>query len=175
MAGRELDAAAREALLAGIRCVILDIDGVLTDGRVILGAEGLELLAFHVRDGFGIKRMLRAGLHVAVISGRSSVAARTRLEALGVTDIHQGQDDKLPAFEQILAEQSLAPATVLYVGDDTLDWPVMSRVGLAVTVADAHPALKAEVHWITRAAGGQGAEREVADALLAARGVDAFG
>lgn len=175
MAGRALDAVARETRLAGIRCVILDIDGVLTDGRVILGPEGLELLAFHVRDGFGIKRMLRAGLHVAVISGRSSPAARARLEALGVTDIHQGRDDKLPAFEQILAAQALAPATVLYVGDDTLDWPVMSRVGLAVTVADAHPALKAEVHWTTRAAGGQGAVREVADALLAARGVDAFG
>lgn len=161
--------------LKSVRAVILDIDGVLTDGRVLLGGGGVELLAFHVRDGYGVKRMLRAGIHVAVISGRSSAAARERLEALGVTDIHQGQDDKIPAFASILAAQNLEPGEILYIGDDTLDWPVMARVGVSVTVADAHAAVRARVDWVTAQPGGAGAVREVADALLAARGVDAFG
>lgn len=171
MASDPIDA----ARLVAVKAVILDIDGVLTDGRVLLGGGGTEMLAFHVRDGYGIKRMLRAGLHVAVISGRRSVAARERLEALGVTDIHQGQDDKLPAFETILRTRSLQPEQVLYIGDDTLDWPVMCRVGVSVTVADGHEALRSRVDWVTRQPGGAGAVREVADGLLAALGVDAFG
>jgi len=157
------------AKLAAVRAVILDIDGVLTDGRMWLSESGEEFLAFHVRDGYGLKQLLAAGIAVGVISGRNSKAARTRLEALGVRYVYQGRDDKIPAFETFLDAAGVKADETLYVGDDTLDLPVMRRVGVAVTVADAHPKVQAFCAWVTSLPGGRGAVREVADGLVAAR------
>ena len=164
--------AALRMRLKRIRAVVLDIDGVLTDGRMWLADSGEEFLAFHVRDGYGLKLMLRSGIEVGVISGRNSKAARFRLEALGVRFVYQGQDDKLPALAEFLELSGRSAAETLYVGDDTLDLPAMRAVGVAATVADAHPEVLAFCPWVTSLPGGQGAVREIADGLATARDAD---
>jgi 3-deoxy-D-manno-octulosonate 8-phosphate phosphatase (KDO 8-P phosphatase) len=161
------DAAARAAR---IRLVIFDIDGVFTDGRLYLDGAGDEVLkVFHVRDGYGIKQLLAAGVEVAIISGRNSRAVERRMTALGVRHVHQGIDDKLPVLRGLLAELGIASEETAYVGDDEPDLPAMQAVGLAVAVADAHARVAAASHWSTRARGGEGAVREVCEYLIAAR------
>jgi 3-deoxy-D-manno-octulosonate 8-phosphate phosphatase (KDO 8-P phosphatase) len=152
-----------------IRLLVLDVDGVLTDGRLYLSASGEEFKVFHVRDGSGIVALRRAGVEVAIISGRDCAAVVHRAGELGIRHVRQGVADKGEALDALLAELGLAAAEAACVGDDTPDAPMLQRAGLAIGVADAHPALLAAAHWVTKSAGGCGAVREVCDLLLSAR------
>ncbi|TXH04458.1 MAG: 3-deoxy-D-manno-octulosonate 8-phosphate phosphatase [Nevskiaceae bacterium] len=155
-----------------IRCVFLDIDGVMTDCKLYLAADGSELKAVNVKDGLGMKLLMQAGVEVAVISGRPSAAMQKRLESLGLRHIYLATEDKLPAYEAVQKKLGIGDAECAHVGDDTPDLPLFARVGLAVAVADAHPKALAKAHWQTRNVGGNGAIREVADLILAAQGRD---
>lgn len=155
-----------------IRCVFLDIDGVMTDCKLYLAADGSELKAVNVKDGLGMKLLMQAGIEVAVISGRPSAAMQKRLESLGLRHIYLATEDKLPAYEAVQKKLGISDAECAHVGDDTPDLPLFARVGLAVAVADAHPKALAKAHWKTRNIGGNGAIREVADLILAAQGKD---
>lgn len=152
-----------------IRLLVLDVDGVLTDGRLYLSPTGEELKVFHVRDGSGLVAVQRAGITVAILSGRDSAAVSRRAAELGIRHVRQGVVDKGAELDRLLAELAVEPVETACVGDDTPDLPLLRRVGLAVGVADAHPALLEAAHWITRAPGGRGAVREVCDLLLSAR------
>lgn len=154
---------------ADIRLLVLDVDGVLTDGRLYFSAQGEELKTFHVRDGAGIVQLLRAGLQVAVISGRDSRAVERRMAELGIAWVRQGVHDKLSALRELLDILGLGPQAVACVGDDTPDVPLLEAARLAIAVADAHPAARERAHYVTRLRGGQGAVREVCDLLLGAR------
>jgi 3-deoxy-D-manno-octulosonate 8-phosphate phosphatase (KDO 8-P phosphatase) len=157
------------ALTRRVQLLVLDVDGVLTDGRLWFGPEGELLKAFHVRDGLGIKRLRAAGVDVAVISGRSSPAVAVRMRELGVTDVVQGADDKGAALAALLARRGLAGAACACLVDDTPDLPLMRAVGLPAAVADAEPEVIAAARHVTRRPGGAGAVREFCDWLLAAR------
>ena len=150
-----------------IRCVVFDIDGVITDCKLYLGPDGLELKAVNVRDGLGIKLLLKAGIEVAIISGRPSPAMQARFEYLGVKHVWLDVDEKIPAFETLLAQLALSDAQVAVMGDDVPDLPLMRRAGLALTVADAHPQALAAAHWTSHLNGGNGAVREACDFILA--------
>lgn len=154
---------------ARVRLVVFDVDGVFTDGRLYYGAEGEQLKVFHVHDGQGIKRLLAAGVSVAVISGRDSAAVDRRMRDLGIQLVFQGHEDKLPVFERLLRQLGLSADQTACVGDDLPDLPLLERVGLAVAVPNAVPAVLAKAHVLTRAAGGLGAVREVCDLILDAR------
>jgi 3-deoxy-D-manno-octulosonate 8-phosphate phosphatase (KDO 8-P phosphatase) len=154
----------------GIRLLVLDVDGVLTDGRLFLSASGEELKVFHVRDGSGLVAIQRAGITVAIISGRDSPAVTRRATELGIRHVHQGVADKGALLDRLLDELGIAAEETACVGDDTPDAPMLRRAGLAIGVADAHPALLAAAHWVTKSNGGQGAVREVCDLLLSAHG-----
>jgi 3-deoxy-D-manno-octulosonate 8-phosphate phosphatase (KDO 8-P phosphatase) len=149
-----------------IRLLVLDVDGVLTDGRLIFSARGEEQKIFHVRDGAGIVQVLKAGLQVAVISGRQSKAVDKRMSELGIAWVRQGISDKLTALRELLDILALGPQAVATVGDDTPDLPIFGVARLAIAVADAHPSVKSQAHFITQANGGQGAVREVCDLIL---------
>lgn len=154
---------------ARTRLLVLDVDGVLTDGRLYYDNHGNETKAFHVRDGFGIKSVMRHGCKVAIISGRRSVAVETRLRELGIEHAVLGNEDKLPALQSLAAQLGIDDLkTVACVGDDSPDLPILAAVGFAAAPADAHPEVAASVHWQTRAEGGHGAVREVCDLLLQA-------
>lgn len=152
-----------------IKLLICDIDGVFSDGRIYMGNQGEELKAFHTRDGFGIKAVLNAGIEVAVITGRQSQIVQNRMSALGVPHIHQGQDNKDIAYQQLLKALSLTPQQVAYIGDDVIDLSVMNQVGLAIAVNDAHPLVIQQAHYQTKIKGGYGAVRECCDLLLLAQ------
>lgn len=154
---------------ARIQLVVLDIDGVLTDGKLYLAPDGTELKTSSVRDGLGIRLLLDAGIQVAVISGRPSPAYQTRLRSLGVEHIVLSTRVKLPAYEQLLARLGLRDEEVACMGDDSPDVPLLERVGLALTVADAHPSALAAAHWVSQHPGGHGAVREACDLILDAR------
>jgi 3-deoxy-D-manno-octulosonate 8-phosphate phosphatase (KDO 8-P phosphatase) len=155
--------------LAKIRLLILDIDGVLTDGRLYFGAKGEALKVFHVRDGHGIKLLLSAGVHVAAFSGRRSAAAAKRLRELRVPTVVQGCSDKLLALHTLTKRLKVDPLNCACIVDDTPDLPLMAAVGLAAAVADAHPVVLSAAHWVARSRGGLGAVRELCDAILRAR------
>ena len=154
---------------ANIELLILDIDGVLTDGRLYFGNRGEALKVFHVRDGHGIKLLMAAGVHVAAFSGRRSAAAAARLRELGVPTVVQGCSDKLAALRKLTERLRLDPLNCACIVDDTPDLALMSAVGLSAAVADAHPIVLAAAHWVARASGGSGAVRELCDVLLRAR------
>jgi 3-deoxy-D-manno-octulosonate 8-phosphate phosphatase (KDO 8-P phosphatase) len=151
-----------------IRLLVLDVDGVLTDGRLHFGPDGEVLKVFHVQDGHGIKQLARAGVTVALLSGRSSPMVAARARELGVEHVLQGVEDKLPVFERLCATLKLSASAAACVGDDTPDVPLMRRVGLAFAVRDAHPDALRAAHIVTERPGGAGAVREVCDHLLAA-------
>ena len=155
---------------ARIRLVVFDVDGVLTDGSLFLGDGGEEYKAFHSRDGHGMKMLQEAGVELAVITGRTSRVVEHRMASLGIEHVFQGQRDKLPAFETLLARLGLQAAECAYVGDDVVDLPVMRRVGLAIAVQDAHPLVVRHAHWQTPSPGGRGAARDVCELILEARG-----
>ena len=154
---------------AAIRLLVLDVDGVLTDGRLYFTAEGETLKGFHVRDGAGIVQLRKAGIQVAIISGRNSPAVSTRMKELGVAHIQQGIHDKQAALLNLLKELQITPECVACVGDDTPDIPMFDIAHLAIAVADAHPSVRAAAHYVTQISGGQGAVREVCDLILQAQ------
>lgn len=148
-----------------IRLLVLDVDGVLTDGRLYYGPRGEELKAFHTRDGHGIKALLAAGIEVAVISGRRSTAVARRCRELGIRHVVQGAGDKLSAFARLTRTLEVEPHECACIGDDIPDLPLMRAVGRSYAVADAHPAARREAHHTTSLPGGGGAVREVCDRL----------
>ncbi len=155
---------------ARVKLACFDVDGVLTDARVWLAADGEELVkGFHVRDGLGLKLLDDHGLTVALISGRTSSAVAARARELGIRHVHQGERDKLARVDSVCEQLNLTLDQVAYVGDDLPDLAPMAAVGLAIAVADAHPWVRERAHWRTQANGGNGAVREVADLLLAAQ------
>lgn len=154
---------------ARVRLLVLDVDGVLTDGRLYYGARGEALKAFHVRDGLGLKLLAAADIEVAVISGRRSSMTGRRCRELGVRYLQQGVKDKLAAFHRLRARLGVQSIECACVGDDLPDVPLMREVGLSFAVADAHPEARSAARVITRLAGGSGAVREVCDYLLEAR------
>lgn len=158
------------ALARRLRLVVLDVDGVLTDGGLWFGPRGEALKRFHVRDGHGVKLAQRAGLTVAVISGRRSAAVATRCRELGIRHVHQGVADKWAVLEKLLARLGVSARETLCMGDDTPDVPLFLRAGFAVAVNDAHPLAAAAADRLTTLRGGQGAVREMIDWLLQARG-----
>ena len=153
-----------------IRLVIFDVDGVLTDGSLYLGDDGQEYKAFNSRDGHGMKMLQNSGVAIGIITGRTSQVVSHRMGSLGIEHVYQGQQDKLPAFEELLQKLALAPEQVAYVGDDVVDLPILIRVGLAIAVQDAHPLVKQHSHWITPSAGGRAAAREVCELIMQAQG-----
>ena len=158
------------ARAARVKLAVFDVDGVLTDGKLWYAADGTELKAFNVQDGFGLKRLMANGIEVAIITGRISHIVTERTAELGIAHVYQDQDDKLACFGQIIAALKLLPEQCAYTGDDVPDLPVMRTVGLSIAVANAHPSILDHAHWQTRLAGGNGAAREVCDLLLSAQG-----
>jgi len=154
---------------ARLRLLVLDVDGVLTDGTLWFGPEGEVMKPFHVRDGLGIKQLLAAGIEVAIISGRRHPAVDARMRDLGVTRVMQGVEDKRAALATLLADTGIAAAEAACLVDDVPDLPLLESVGLPAAVADAHPAALAAARHVTRLPGGRGAVREFCDFLLAAR------
>lgn len=152
-----------------IRMLVLDVDGVLSDGRIYMGNQGEELKTFHTRDGFGMKALLNAGIDIAIITGRESAIVTNRMKALGVNLVFQGAGEKQPVFEHLLKQQQLTPQQTAYMGDDVVDLPVMRMVGLSIAVADAHPLVQREADLTTRTQGGYGAVREICDLILQAQ------
>ena len=153
-----------------VRLLILDIDGVLTDGSLYFDAKGETLKVFNVQDGHGIKMAQRGGIEVALVSGRRSDAAFHRARELSINRFYEGVRDKVAILEELLAALNLTAPEVAAVGDDLVDLPLFHRVGLGVAVADAVPEAKAAAHWVTARPGGKGAVREVCDLILKARG-----
>lgn len=152
-----------------VRLLVLDVDGVMTDGRIQLDADGREFKVFHVQDGYGIRRVLEAGIEVAIISGRKSVAVEKRAAELGIKHVHLGIQNKISVFENLLSTLKLATEAAACVGDDTPDRECMKAAGLGIAVANAHPDLDEVADWHTHLDGGNGAVREVCDLLLSAR------
>lgn len=153
-----------------IKVLILDVDGVLTDGRLFFDEQGKEYKAFNTRDGLGIRLLQKAGIQVAVISGRSSIPVALRMKNLDIELVYLGQSDKRFAFKEIIEEVGCTPLQAAYVGDDLIDLPVLVRAGLAVAVQDANTHILPYVDWQTQHLGGQGAVREVCDFILQAQG-----
>ena len=158
------------ARAARVRLALFDVDGVLTDGRLIYSDDGRELKAFHVHDGLGLKRLIANGIEVGIITSRLSHMVTERTAELGIAHVYQDQEDKLACYEQLIHALKLEPDQTSYCGDDLPDLRVMQRVGLSIAVANAHPTVGARAHWRTRQRGGEGAVREVCDLLLAAQG-----
>ena len=154
---------------ARVRLILFDVDGVLTDGKLLVHADGSESKTFDIKDGTGIVWAQRLGLTVGLLSARSSVATAQRAAQLGITLIHQGVQSKLETYNQIADSLMLDDADVAYMGDDILDLPVLARVGLATAPADASPDVRSRVHWVSEAKGGDGAARELIELILRAQ------
>ena len=155
---------------ARIRLLALDVDGVLTDGRLYFDTSGNELKAFCVRDGLGMRALQGCGIELAIITGRESPIVAQRATQLQIDHVYQGQHDKLAAYMDLLEKTGVEEQQVCYAGDDWIDLPVLQRVGLAVSVPDADREVKNRVHWVTDSAGGAGAVREICDLILTAQG-----
>lgn len=155
--------------LAAVRLAAFDVDGVLTDGRFYLSDEGIESKAFCTLDGYGIRRLLEAGVAVAIISGRQSAAVKKRMAELQVEHVFLGCSDKVAVFDALIEQLGVRAAECIYTGDDVPDLPLLRRAGIAVAVANAHPDIVAECDIVTKWRGGFGAVREVCDRLLGAR------
>jgi 3-deoxy-D-manno-octulosonate 8-phosphate phosphatase (KDO 8-P phosphatase) len=153
-----------------IRMLLLDCDGVLTDGRIIMLPAGDETKVFDVKDGHALVMLHRAGIKSGIISGRQSSIVRARAKELGIAHVHEMAWVKTEAYEKILAEENLTNEEVCYIGDDVVDIPLLRRAGLAVAVADAVAEVKPFAHLVTMRAGGRGAVREVIELILAAQG-----
>jgi 3-deoxy-D-manno-octulosonate 8-phosphate phosphatase (KDO 8-P phosphatase) len=149
-----------------IKLFVCDIDGVFSDGRIYLGDAGEELKAFHTKDGYGIKALSASGVDVAVITGRQSNIVQTRMTALNVKHIVQGEENKLPALKAMIKSKNLSPEQVAYIGDDMPDYQCMDYVGLSIAVNDAHPSILALADYTTTIRGGFGAVREICDIIM---------
>ena len=163
---------ASEKLLArakAVKLLLFDVDGVLTDGSLFLDNHGEEYKAFNSRDGHGLKMLQRNGVEVGIITGRESQIVAHRTKELGIRHVRQGCADKLPVYEQMIAELKLKPEQVGFVGDDVVDLPILLRVGLAVCPQDGHFLVKRHAHWVTPNRGGRGAGRDVCELLMLAQ------
>jgi len=155
---------------AGIKLVAFDVDGVLTDGGLYIGDNGVEYKAFYSRDGHGMRMLLDSGVKIGVITGRRSQLVADRMVSLGVEHVYQGCREKGPGFESLLKDTGFSGDEVAFVGDDVMDLPAMTRAGLAIAVADAHPLVIEHAHWKTLSPGGRGAVREVCELVMRAKG-----
>ena len=153
-----------------VRLILLDVDGVLTDGTVIMHGDGSESKGFHIRDGAAIVWAMQSGVPVGLISARTSAATAQRAAQLGIRIVSQGIASKSTEFRRILAEQDLDERAVAYMGDDLLDLPLLARAGLAAAPADAVREVRAKAHWTSTAGGGRGAVRELIEMILRAQG-----
>jgi len=153
-----------------IKLLLLDVDGVLTDGRIILDNQGNELKAFNVRDGHGIKLAQRAGIIIGIITGRKAEVVNVRARELGIDEVHQGALEKIGVYEGVLKKYGLQDDQAAFIGDDVVDLGILKRVGLAATVADCDPSVKPYADMVTQAKGGRGAVREVINFLLTCQG-----
>ncbi|HGJ5876837.1 MAG TPA: 3-deoxy-manno-octulosonate-8-phosphatase KdsC [Arsenophonus sp.] len=152
-----------------IKLLICDVDGVMTNGLIYMGNNGEELKAFDVKDGYGIRCLLTSTIEVAIITGRKANLLEDRAKTLGINYLYQGQSEKKLAYNDLITRLKLQPQQIAYIGDDIIDWPVMSLIGLSVAVADAHPILLSKAHYVTYRAGGKGAVREICDLILLAQ------
>jgi 3-deoxy-D-manno-octulosonate 8-phosphate phosphatase (KDO 8-P phosphatase) len=159
------------AIAKQIKMLMLDVDGVLTDGSIILDNEGNEYKSFHVRDGHGIKMLIRAGMHVAIITGRHSKVVERRAHELGITEVFQKCYDKRIIYRKLVEQYELKENEVAYIGDDIVDAPIMAMAGLPIAVADATEEVKKYALVVTKSRGGRGAVREVTDFILKAKGL----
>ena len=157
--------------LKHIQLLLLDVDGVLTDGSIIYNDDGSETKIFNARDGFGLKLVMSAGIKVGIVTGRSSQALRHRCDNLGIDLLFDGVGDKAQMLEEIVAQTGIDTEQTAFVGDDLPDLPIMKHAGLSIAVADAHEIVRQKADWTTLAPGGHGAVREVCEALLMAKGV----
>ncbi len=153
-----------------IKLLLLDVDGVLTDGTIILDNQGNELKAFHVRDGHGIKLAQRSGIAIGIITGRKSEVVNIRARELGIQEVYQGAHEKILAYESVIAKYGVKDSEVAYMGDDIVDVEIFKRVGMAIGVADADPAIRPYVDMITKTEGGRGAVREFINFVLKSQG-----
>lgn len=153
-----------------IRLLILDVDGVLTDGRIIMNDAGQESKHFDVKDGHGLKLIMRHGLEVMLLTGRSSAVVDCRARDLGIREVFQGVLNKSEFFQQFLEQRAIDPEEVAYVGDDVVDIPILKRVGFSVAVKDAVSEVKEIADYVTEKPGGRGAVREICDLLLKVQG-----
>jgi 3-deoxy-D-manno-octulosonate 8-phosphate phosphatase (KDO 8-P phosphatase) len=158
------------ARAARITLLLFDVDGVLTDGKILLHGDGTESKIFDIKDGTGIVWARRAGLTVGLLSARTSAATEQRASQLGITLVRQGVASKLDAYSDIIAGMNLKSEQVAYMGDDVLDLPVLLRAGLSAAPADAVEDVRSRVHWVSRANGGDGAARELVEIILRAQG-----
>ncbi len=159
-----------EERLARVDLLLLDVDGVLTDGRVVIDDNGVETKAFDVTDGHGLKLLGRAGVEVGLVTGRRSRVVEHRAAELGIREVHQRVLDKLAVVREVLTRLGVPPDRVAYMGDDLVDLPVLTQFGLGITVPDAPTYVRERAHWVTGRPGGRGAVREVCEAVLRARG-----
>jgi 3-deoxy-D-manno-octulosonate 8-phosphate phosphatase (KDO 8-P phosphatase) len=153
-----------------VRLMIFDVDGILTDGSLHYGADGELIKTFNVLDGHGIKLLQQSGVATAIISARQSPIVLRRATDLGISHVFQGIHDKAAAFRQLLEQTGIAPQNCSFIGDDVIDLPILSRVGFAASVPNAHAEVRARVHHVTQAGGGRGAVRELCDFILRAQG-----
>ena len=153
-----------------LKLLILDVDGVLTDGKLFFDNQGNEYKSFHARDGHGIKLLRQTGVEVAVISGRKSDSVTLRMKNLGIEHVYQGYENKRAAFNEIIEKIGITPEQAAHVGDDLLDLPIMTRVCFSIAVSDANFAVKQRADWCTTLPGGHGAVREVCDFIMQAQG-----
>lgn len=156
---------------AKIKLLALDVDGVLTDGRVYISDKGEECKAFNIRDGLGMKMLQECGVTIALISGRNSASVEARAQDIGIALLFQGVEDKVAVFENLIRELAIESVQSAFMGDDLVDLPAMRRAGFALTVADAPAVVKARAHYVTRSTGGHGAVREACEFIMQAQGV----
>ncbi len=159
----------KQQRLKNIRLLLLDVDGVLTDGSIIYNEHGEETKIFNVKDGLGIRLLKEAGIHIGIVTGRVSTALIHRCRNLGIEIVFDNVRDKAAVLTTILKQMEISVQEIAFVGDDLLDLPIMRRIGLPIAVADAHELVRETALWTTAARGGQGAVREVCEALLKAQ------
>ncbi len=153
-----------------IKFLLLDVDGVLTDGTIWLDEQGREMKGFSIYDGHGIRLLLKDGIGVGILSGRESHIVTLRAKELGIQEVHQGIRNKLEIYEKLLQRLGLSDKEVAYIGDDVIDLPILKRAGISISVPNAVSEVTRSVHWVTLRRGGEGAVREVTDLLLEAKG-----
>lgn len=159
-----------QTLARPVKMLVMDVDGVLTDGSIYLTDSGDELKAFNSQDGLGLTLLRKSGVLLAIISGRKARCVEVRAQALGVAHVYQGIGNKAEAFARLLADTGLSAADCAYIGDDVIDLPVMRQVGFAVAVPDAPNLVRSHAHYVTSSAGGRGAVRELCELILHAQG-----
>ena len=153
-----------------IKVIVFDVDGVMTDGSLMIGDDGQEYKSFHSLDGLGMKLLKATGVEMAIITGRTSNVVTKRAETTGIAHFYQGVEDKLEAFEDLVKKMNVSPEECAFMGDDIVDLPPMRRAGLAITVPTATPVVKQYAHYTTQAQAGRGAVREVCELLMKAQG-----